>query len=206
MKLKIDMIDKLAMYALGALGVCLVAMLLFSPKFRNELPVMWAAASGSVVDKLEAQLDQGTMALVHFDEEYAKAEQKLSTLRHLRLDAQHSMQRAREAAEQYRRQGKNDLASRNEEQALFFDNQLSGYEAAIQKRSEKLVELKRIRELAREDVRLARERIAMLQATRDAMDSRGQEEMLEKARQNIHSLQSHCNQLSAEIEVIGLTE
>ena len=200
------MVGKIVKYALCALGVCLVALLLFSQKFRSELPVMWAAVSGSVVDKLEAQLEQGAVALARFDEEYAKAEQKLVTLRHLRLDAEHSEQRAREAAEQYRRQGKEELAQRNEEQAAFFEKQRSSYDTTIQKRSEGLLELKRIRELAREDVRLARERIAMLQAARDAMDNSGQEEMLEKAQQNIRSLQSHCNRLSAEIEVIQLTE
>lgn len=200
------MVGKIVKYALFALGVCLVALLLFSQKFRSELPVIWAVASGSVVDRLEAQLEQGALALARFDEEYAKAEQKLVTLRHLRLDAEHSEQRAREAAEQYRRQGKEELAQRNEEQAAFFEKQRSSYNVTIQKRSEKLLELKRIRELAREDVRLARERIAMLQATRDAMDNSGHEEELEKAQQNIHSLQSHCNRLSAEIEVIQLTE
>lgn len=200
------MVGKIVKYALCALGVCLVALLLFSQKFRSELPVMWAVVSGSVVDKLEAQLEQGALALARFDEEYAKAEQKLVTLRHLRLDAEHSEQRAREAAEQYRRQGKKELAQRNEEQAAFFEKQRSSYDTTIQKRSEGLLELKRIRELAREDVRLARERIAMLQAARDAMDNSGQEEMLEKAQQNIRSLQSHCNRLSAEIEVIQLTE
>ena len=200
------MVGKIVKYTLCALGVCLAALMLFSPKFRSELPVLWAAASGSVVDKLEAQLEQGAVALARFDEEYAKAEQKLVTLRHLRLDAEHSEQRARETAEQYRRQGKEELAQRNEEQADFFEKQRSSYDASIQKRSEGLVELKRIRELAREDVRLARERIAMLHATRDAMDNSGQEETLEKAQQNIRSLQSHCNRLSAEIEVIQLTE
>ena len=200
------MVGKIVKYALCALGVCLVALLLFSQKFRSELPVMWAAASGCVVDKLEAQLEQGALALARFDEEYAKAEQKLATLRHLRLDAEHSVQRAREAAEQYRRQGKEELARRNDEQASYFEKQLSGYEIVIQTRSEKLLELKRIRELAREDVRLARERIAMLQATRDAMDNSGQEDTLEMAQQNIHSLQSHCNRLNAEIEVIQLVE
>lgn len=184
----------------------MVALLLFSPKFRSELPVMWAALAGSVVDKLEAQLDQGTMALMRFDEEYAKAEQQLVTLRHLKLDAQHSLQRAQENAARYRNQGKEDLALRNDEQAAFFKKQVEDYNATIQRRSEKLVELKHIRELAKEDVRLLRERIFMLQAARGAMDSSRQEEILEKAQQNINSLQSHCNLLSAEIEVIKLTE
>lgn len=200
------MTGKIIKYALSTLIVCMVALLLFSPKFRSELPVMWAALAGSVVDKLEAQLDQGTMALMRFDEEYAKAEQQLVTLRHLKLDAQHSLQRAQENAARYRNQGKEDLALRNDEQAAFFKKQVEDYNATIQRRSEKLVELKHIRELAKEDVRLLRERIFMLQAARGAMDSSRQEEILEKAQQNINSLQSHCNLLSAEIEVIKLTE
>ena len=193
-------------YVLIGLGVFVASLLLFSPKFRSELPIIWTTVSGNVVDKMEARLDQGTLALVRFDEEYAKAEQKLISLKHLRLDAQHSLQRAQENAAQYRNQGKEDLARRNDEQAAFFEKQVSDYDVTINKRSAKLVELKHIRELAREDVRLARERIAMLQATRDAMDSSGQEEMLQKAQENINNLQSHCNRLSAEIEVIKLTD
>ena len=200
------MINRIVKYALTALGVFLVALLLFSPKFRRELPILWATVSGSVVDKMEAKLDQGTLALARFDEEYTKAEQKLITLKHLKLDAQHSQKRAEEKAAQYRNQGKEELASRNDEQAAFFEKQVADYETTIDKRSEKLLELKHIRELAREDVRLARERIAMLQATKNAMDRSGQEEMLQKAQENINSLQSHCNRLDAEIEVIKLTD
>lgn len=200
------MINKIVKYALKGLGIFLVALLLFSPRFRSELPVLWAAVSGSVIDKMEAKLDQGTLALARFDEEYTKAEQKLITLKHLKLDAQHSLKRAQEKAAQYRNQGKEELATRNDEQAAFFEKQVADYGVTIDKRSEKLLELKYIRELAREDVRLARERIAMLQATKDAMDSSGQEEMLQKAQENLNSLQSHCNRLSAEIEVIKLTD
>ena len=192
-------------YVLIGLGVFVASLLLFSPKFRSELPIIWTIVSGSVVDKMEAKLDQGTLALVRFDEEYTKAEQKLISLRHLKLDAQYSLQRAQEKATQYRSQGKEDLARRNDEQVAFFAKQVEDYDVTIAKRSEKLLELKHIRELAREDVRLAQERIAMLQAMRNAMDSSGQEEMLQKAQENINNLQGHCNRLRAEIEVIILT-
>lgn len=200
------MMTKIIKYTLCALSVLLVALLVFSPSFRREVPIMVSATADHAVGVLEKQLDQGSLALRRFDEEYVKAEQKLVSLRHLRLDAQRGMQRAKETAAQYRSQGKDELARRNEEQAAFYEKQAADYEISIQKRSEKLQELKRIRELAREDVRLARERIVMLQATRDAMDSDGQEEMLQKAQENIESLHSHCNRLNAELEVIKLTD
>lgn len=205
MKKLIDMMEKVFKYVL--IGVLLLAgLMLLCPKFRNALPAMHAAVSGSVVDKMESRLDQGTLALVRFDEEYTKAEQKLIALRHLRLDAQYNMQKAQETAARYRNQGKEELARRNDEQVAFYENQLTGYDVSIGKRSEKLRELKQLRELAREDVRLARERIAMLHATREAMDTGAQEEMLEKAQMSINSLQSHCNRLHAEIEVLKLSE
>ena len=196
---------KFVKYALIGLVVFLAALLIFSPKFRSELPIIWTTVFGNVVDKMEAKLDQGTLALARFDEEYAKAEQKLIALKHLRLDAQHSMKCAQDKSVMYRNQGKEELARRNDEQAAFFEKQVTDYGVTIDKRCEKLLEIKHIRELAREDVRLARERIAILQATRDAMDNSGQEEMLQKAEENIKTLQSHCNRLSAEIEIIRLT-
>ena len=193
-------------YALCMLGGLLVALLILSPTSRREASVVVLAAADHVVSTLEKRLDQGCLALRRFDEEYAKAEQKLVSLRHLRLDAQHGLQRAKETAMQYRRQGKVELALRNDEQAVFFEKQAANYESVIQKRSEKLLELKRIRELAREEVRLARERLTMLQVAREAIETDGQKEMLQKAQENINNLQSICNRLNAEVEVMQLTD
>ena len=116
------------------------------------------------------------------------------------------MRRAQEKASDYRNQGKEELALRNDEQAAFYENQLVGYEKSIESRTNKLQELRTIRERAREDVRLARERIAMLKATRDALDDAEQEEMLEKANKNVQNLQSHCNKLSAEIDILNIED
>ena len=46
----------------------------------------------------------------------------------------------------------------------------------------------------------------MLKATRDALDDAEQEEMLEKANKNVQNLQSHCNKLSAEIDILNIED
>ena len=70
----------------------------------------------------------------------------------------------------------------------------------------KLEEVKTIRMRAREDVRLARERIAILETSKSALDEEGMADMLQKAEQNISNLQSHCNKLAAEVEVLNMEE
>lgn len=186
--------------------VCAVVLVVLacSPEVRTELGIVFKVATGQSVAALETKLDQGTLALQRFDTEYAKAEQKLVTLKHLQLDAQLCLRRAREIATDYRNQGKEELALRNDEQSDFYEKQLAGYEKSIESRTKKLQELRTIRERAREDVRLARERIAMLKATKDALDDSGQEEMLEKASENVRNLQSSCNELSAGIDVLNM--
>ena len=188
--------------------VCAIVLvvLICSPEARTELGIVFKVATGQSVAALESKLDQGTLALQRFDTEYSRAEQKLVTLKHLQLDAQLCLRRAQEKAADYRNQGKEELALRNDEQAAFYEKQLVGYEKSIESRTKKLQELRTIRERAREDVRLARERISMLKATKDALDDSGQEEMLEKASENVRNLQSNCNRLSAEIDILNIED
>lgn len=200
------MIGKIVKYTLVTLLVLVAGGLVLSPDTRHQLTLLLNVGKQSALDQLERNLDQGSLALQRFDTEYVKAQRKLATLKSLKMDAQLSIRRATEKAAEYRRQGKDELASRNEEQVDFFKNQLDGYEKSIDSRSNKLIELKSLREKAREDVRLARERIAMLKATRDALDDEQQQQTLEKAQQNVNNLQSYCSRLTAEIEVINLTE
>ena len=190
----------------GVVCVIVLVVLACSPEARTELGIVFKVATGQSVAALEDKLDQGTLALQRFDTEYVKAEQKLVALKHLQLDAKLCLRRAQEKATDYRNQGKEELALRNDEQAAFYENQLVGYEKSIESRTNKLQELRTIRERAREDVRLARERIAMLKATRDALDDAEQEEMLEKANKNVQNLQSHCNKLSAEIDILNIED
>ena len=177
-----------------------------SPKMRESMRAIWLTFTGDAVDLLESQFDQGELALQRFDSEYIKAQQKLATLKTLQAESKLSMRRAQERAADYRRAGKEDLALRNDEQVAFFQKQMEGYENTIASRTAKLIELKALRERAQEDVRLARDRIAILRATRDALDSEQQQENLARAQENINNLQSHCARLSAEIDVINLTE
>lgn len=200
------MIRKIITRGLVIIIIAMGITIACSPSMRESMRAIWLTFTGDAVDLLENQFDQGELALQRFDREYIKAQNKLTTLKSLQAESKMSMRRAQEKAADYRRTGKEDLALRNDEQAAFFEKQMAGYEATIATRSAKLVELKLLRERAREDVRLARERIAILRATRDALDDEQQQENLAKAQENINNLQSHCARLSAEIEVINLTE
>lgn len=177
-----------------------------SENLRNELAVIWVTATGDAVDKLELQVDQGSLALQRFDNAYSRAQQNLTKLRAVSSDNRLNMRRAKERAADFRAQGKEELAQRNEEEATYYEGQVAACEQTIERHTAKLIELKGVRERAREDVRLARERIAILSATRDALDRTGMQETLERAEQNVHNLQSSCNKLSAEIDVLNLTE
>lgn len=200
------MIRKIIIRSLVLIVIALGITIACNPSMRERVHVIWLTFTGDTVDLLENQFDQGELALRRFDHEFIKAQNKLTTLKALQLESQMSMRRARETAADYRRAGKEDLALRNDEQAAFFQKQMESYEKTIATRSAKLVELKLLRERAREDVRLARERIAVLRATRDALDDEQQQDNLAKARENINNLQSSCARLSAEIDVMNLTE
>lgn len=200
------MIAKYIKYGVVTLLTVLLGSLACSENLRYEATLLWTVVTGDAVDKLELQVDQGTLALQRFDNAYVRAQQNLSQLQHVYRDTQLSITRSRERARDFRAQGKEDLAQRNDEQADIYAEQLSALEQNIERRSAKLIELKSRRERAREDVRLARERIAMLVATRDALDQSGMQETLERAEQNVRNLQSNCNKLSAEIDVLNLTE
>lgn len=200
------MIRKIIVRTFWVIIIAMGITIACSPKMRESMRAIWLTFTGDAVDLLESQFDQGELALQRFDSEYIKAQQKLATLKTLQAESKLSMRRAQERAADYRRAGKEDLALRNDEQIAFFQKQMEGYENTIASRTAKLIELKALRERAQEDVRLARERIAILRATRDALDSEQQQENLARAQENINNLQSHCARLSAEIDVINLTE
>lgn len=200
------MIRKIIVRTFWVIIIAMGITIACSPKMRESIRAVWLTFTGDAVDLLESQFDQGELALQRFDSEYIKAQQKLATLKTLQAESKMSMRRAQEKAADYRRSGKEDLALRNDEQVAFFQKQMEGYENTIASRAAKLVELKVLRERAQEDVRLARERIAILRATRDALDSEQQQENLARAQENINNLQSRCARLSAEIDVINLTE
>lgn len=200
------MIGKTIKYVLLGSLVLVLISLACSEKLRGEVALIWPTITGNAVAKLEMQVDQGALALQRFDNEYTRARQKLTQLRAVSRDTQLNMRHAQERARDLRAQGKEELALRNDEQATFCAAQFESQEAAIQRRDAKLLQLKAMRERAREDVRLARERIAILVAQRDAMDQTGVQETLDRAEENVRNLQSTCNRLTSEIEVLNLTE
>ncbi len=193
-------------YIISLVVAAVLLTLACSENLRNELAVIWVTATGDAVDKLELQVDQGPLALQRFDNAYSRAQQNLTKLKAVSSDNRLNMRRAKERAADFRAQGKEELALRNEEEATYYEGQVAACEQTIERHTAKLIELKGVRERAREDVRLARERIAILSATRDALDRTGMQETLERAEQNVHNLQSSCNKLSAEIDVLNLTE
>lgn len=200
------MITKTIKYVvLGVLAFVLVS-LACSEKLRSEVALIWPTITGNAVAKLELQVDQGALALQRFDNEYIRAQQKLTQLKAVARDTLLNMRRAQEHARDYRAQGKEELARRNDEQAAFCESQHAMQETAIQNLEAKLIELKATRERAREDVRLARERISILLAQRDAMDQTGMKDTLDRAEENVRNLQSTCNRLISEIEVLNITE
>lgn len=185
----------------GALAA-LVLTFACSEELRNEAAVMWVAATGDIVDRFELELNQGTLALQRYDNAFIKEQQKLTRLKAVHRDNLLSADVKRERARSWRAQGKEDLALRDEAAAALYAEHATACEKSIEKRTAQLIELKALRERARLDVGNARELIAILAATQDALDQEGRQETLDRAEQNIRNLQSYCNRLQAGVEVL----
>lgn len=192
----------------GLIGILAIfAMLVaFNEEARNSLSAIFNAGSRSIVKKMESQVDQGELALEYFDKEYRKAKQKLVSLRALKLDTKASLEQSRERVGDYARQGKEDLALKNREQVEFLQSRYNSYDKSITSRENRLRELETLRSRAREDVRLIREKISFLKAAKEALDDEGSQEMIEHAQSLINNLNSSCNKLRAEIEVINISD
>lgn len=200
------MIAKIIKYAILALVLALVCGLAFSPNFRGELRIMGAVLTNNSVAKLEAQLDQGELALLRYDEAKDKAERKLATMLRTQKDLNFNIARKQEKVADYREQGREDLAMRNEEQIRIMQQQLEMFAKSTERMQASLERIKLIRSRAREDIGLVRERIAILSTAKEALDDQGMTELLEKAEQNVSSLQSQCSKLAAEVEVLNMDE
>lgn len=172
----------------------------------SSIAAVFRVGGKSLLEKVEDQADQGNLALEQVDTAYRKAAQKLAALKALKLDARVSLQQAETRAADYERKEKLDLASGNREQAEFFRAQYENYDRAIVSRTRKLQEIGVLRSRAREDVRLAREKIAYLKATKDALDDEGGREILERAGQLIGRMRQTCNRMQAEMEVMNMEE
>lgn len=200
------MIAKIIKYALLTLAVLVGAVLIFSEEARTDLMAIAGVAAKSQVAKLEAQVDQGELALTRYDEAKRKAEQRLVTISRLEKDLEMQVVRTKDLIEDYRQDGKADLVARNESQLSFIQSQQEMYKQSKARIVTSLERVKSIRIRAREDIRLARERIAILATAKEALDEQGIAQLLEKAEQNVISLQTQCNKLEAEVEVLNLEE
>lgn len=196
------MLKKIIIYSIAALLLLFVGTIICSAEYRSDVKILWYSFVGDKVSRMEAQVDQGTLALARYDQAYNTAYNKLTALMGAQADAGVGARRFREAAEAQRREGREDLALRSEEQAAFFESKQEAVKNSIEKRKAKLQELKMIRERAYQDVRFARQRIAMMQTMRDSLDDAGMQDVLDKAEQNVANLQSNCNRLNAEIDVL----
>lgn len=197
---------KIIKYIISLVAAAVLLTLVCSANLRNELVAIWVAATGDAVDKLELQADQGSLALQHFDSVFKDEQQRLRIWTQTSKDNLQSMRAAKARAAALRAQGKENMAIQNDEAAAYYEGRVEFYEQKVQHHEAKLIELKGVRECAREEVRLLRERIAILSSTREALDSQDMQEMLDRAEQNVRNLQRSCNKLSAEIEVLSLTE
>lgn len=185
----------------GVLAAAVLSMIC-SENLRNELAVMWAAATGDVVDRLELQLDQGSLALRRYENIIITEQRKLTRLKAVHGDHLNNVSSKQERARSWRAQGRLDLAQRDEAAAAISAEQAAACEKSIEKRTAKLIELKTLRERARLEVNNTRELVALLSATRDALEQEGLQDTLDNAEQNIRNLQSYCNRLQAEVEVL----
>lgn len=196
------MLKKIIIYSIAALLLLFVGTIICSAEYRSDVKILWYSFVGDKISRMEAQVDQGTLALARYDQAYNTAYNKLTALMGAQADAGVGVRRFREAAEAQRQEGREDLALRSEEQAAFFESKQEAVKNSIEKRKTKLEELKKLRERAYQDVRFARQRIAMMQTMRDSLDDAGMQDVLDKAEQNVANLQSNCNRLNAEIDVL----
>lgn len=193
-------------YVVGGIVLLFVAGLIFSPSFRMEMKLIWTVVVGNAVDKLEAQLDQGELALAKYDQAYALQKSKLQKLIGVKKDAELAKKKELEKADDYRKKGKEDLALRCENSAKDWKARYDQADETAKKMEPKLQEVETLRERAYEDVRIARQHIATLKAMSDAMDDEEVQKLMDEAEQNVTNLQSHCNSLEAQIEVLQLTD
>ncbi len=183
-----------------------VVWVLLPSDAKQSLAAVIRVGGRSVISEIEKQVDQGQLALEHVDAAYRHAEMKLIQLKALKSDAGVSLQQAENRVADYEKRGRSDLAAKNRDQVEFFRKQFEGYDRSIASRTQKLQEIGVLRSRAREDVRLVREKIAYLKATRDALDSEGQQEMLDHVEQLINQMHHSCNRLTAEVEVLNMEE
>lgn len=193
-------------YVVSGIVLLFVAGLIFSPSFRMEMKLIWTAMVGNAVDKLEAQLDQGELALAKYDQAYALQKSKLQKLIGVKKDAELAEKKELKKADDYRKKGKEDLALRCENSAKDWKARYDQADETAKKMEPKLQEVETLRERAYEDVRIARQHIATLKAMSDAMDDEEVQKLMDEAEQNVTNLQSHCNSLEAQIEVLQLTD
>ena len=200
------MIGKIIKYSLMTMVVLFAGTLIFSEETRTDLKNIWYTFTKNQVGRLESKVNQGELALMRYDEAKRKAEQRLITITRLQKDLQMKAARTKELIEDYRSQGKEDLIARNEEQLNFIQNQQEMYKQSEERIRASLGRVKTVRTRAREDIRLARDRIAILNTAKEALDNQDMEQLLAKAEQNVSSLQSQCSKLEAEVEVLNMEE
>lgn len=200
------MIQNIIKKAICIAVLIIAAGLILSPRLRESVMCLFMSAHETAIAKLEAQANDGDMALSRYEQAYREQANKLSSTIRLRDNAVYEIERAQRRAEEFRAAGKETQALLNERDV---ERQKRQHERAC-RRIEKLAPgVKKLREkmeIAREEVRIMRKNIIELSSMRDAMDDSGLQELLDKADQNIANLNSQLNAINAEIEVLELID
>lgn len=196
------LLQKYMKYVAYSALILFLSGLLFSPRFRSDVKMWTAVVFSDAVGRMEAQVDQGELALKRYENIYIKEMEKVQILHKVIKDYQVSLDREEEAVVQCEREGRDDLASLHRKQVDFLKQKLEMTEKRGVRKLESLRKIKTICERGKLDVTLAKERIALLAASREVMDDAGMEEELAKAEKNISNLKSSCNKLEAEVEIL----
>ncbi len=200
------LLQKYMKYVAYAALILFLSGLLFSPSFRTDVKMWTAVVFSDAVGRMEAQVDQGELALKRYENIYIKEMEKVQILHKVIKDYQVSLDREVEAVAQCEREGREDLATMHRKQVDFLKQKLEMAERRGVRKLESLRNIKTICERGKLDVTLAKERIALLAASREVMDDAGMEEELAKAEKNISNMKSSCNKLEAEVEILYAME
>lgn len=187
-------------------ALAIAAGLIFSPRLRESVMCVFMSAHDSAIAKLEAQADDGDLALSRYEQAYREQANKLSNTIRLRDNAAYEIERAQRRANEFRASGKETQALLNEKD---IERQKRQHERAcrrIEKLGPGVKKLREKMEIAREEVRIMRKNIIELSSMRNAMDDSGLQEILDKADLSIANLNSQLNAINAEIEVLELID
>lgn len=194
---------KKILYAI--LGIA-VLVLVFSDETRQSLMQVFRVGEKSAVRMLEDSADSGELALEKYNSIYNKKAKQLEILISYKKDAQRAAQEMAAKAAAAREQGDEQLALRIEQDQEWYTTETSKYDARILKLGEQLKQFAKVRDRARQDVALVRQRLSFARSAKRALEDTGEDEELQRAEELVNNLHSSLNKLEAETEVLNMVE